>query len=68
MRKQHDFEMMDHIVIKIDAADEVKQAVEKHKAYIMKETLDIKLEDGADLEMYDLNGHKTGIDVKRIEN
>ena len=69
MRKQKDFEMMDHIVITIEADDEVKAAAEKHREYIMKETLAVEIAEAAasaDLDQFDLNGHKTGIDVTRV--
>ncbi|MDY3238509.1 MAG: DUF5915 domain-containing protein, partial [Anaerovoracaceae bacterium] len=69
MRKQKDFEMMDNIVITIEADDAVKAAVSKHADYIKKETLAVEIaEAGAEagLDKFDLNGHKTGIDVKRV--
>ena len=69
MRKQKDFEMMDNIVITVEADDAVKAAIEKHKDYICKETLAVEIADGAadaGLDKYDLNSHKTGIDVKRV--
>ena len=65
LRKQNDFEMMDNIKILINADEEVAAAVETHKDYIMKETLALEIETAADLKEYDLNGHKTGIDVER---
>jgi isoleucyl-tRNA synthetase len=65
LRKQNDFEMMDNIKILIAADEEVAAAVETHKEYIMKETLALEIEAAADLKEYDLNGHKTGIDVER---
>ena len=65
LRKQNDFEMMDNIKILINADEEVAAAVETHKEYIMKETLALEIEAAADLKEYDLNGHKTGIDVER---
>ena len=66
MRKQKDFEMMDHIAISVKADDEVKAAVEAHMAYITSETLADELTFvDAELETYDLNGHKTGIDVEK---
>ena len=67
MRKQHDFEMMDHIVIALDADDKVKQAIQKHQEYIMKETLADDITEATDLAVYDLNGHKTGISVERVQ-
>ena len=66
MRKQKDFEMMDHIAISVNADDDVKAAVEAHMAYITSETLADELNFvDAELEKYDLNGHKTGIDVEK---
>ncbi|MDD2216247.1 MAG: DUF5915 domain-containing protein, partial [Eubacteriales bacterium] len=67
MRKQKDFEMMDRIRIYYHGNDEVKKALKIHRDYIMKETLALELiEKGQDLITYDLNGHKTGIDVERV--
>lgn len=67
MRKQKDFEMMDNIKIYYSAESEVEKAIETHKNYIMKETLATEII-SADKKMmeYDLNGHKTGIDVEKI--
>ena len=65
LRKQNNFEMMDNIKILINADEEVTAAVETHKEYIMKETLALEIAAAADLKEYDLNGHKTGIDVER---
>nr|WP_315023294.1 isoleucine--tRNA ligase [uncultured Aminipila sp.] len=66
LRKQNDFEMMDNIRIYVAADDAVKTAVEAHKAYIMKETLAVEITEKSGLDEYDLNGHKTGIDVERV--
>ncbi len=67
MRKAEDFEMMDNINIYVNADDDVKAAVEKHMDYIKSETLAKALEFcDAELDGYDLNGHKTGIKVYRI--
>ena len=67
MRKQRDFEMMDQIKIYYTADEEVGAALMEHKDYIMKETLAVELRKiGSELVEYDLNGHKTGIDVERI--
>lgn len=65
LRKQKDFEMMDQIRIFISADDDVAAAVKAHEAYIMKETLALEITEGSDLKEYDLNGHKTGIDVEK---
>ncbi len=66
LRKQKDFEMMDNIRINISCDETVRNAVEKHKSYIMKETLAVELVEKSGLEEYDLNGHKTGIDVDKM--
>lgn len=66
LRKQKDFEMMDRIKIFLGADEAVSSAVTKHKDYIMKETLADELTGGEELKEYDLNGHKTGIDVERV--
>lgn len=66
MRKQNDYEMMDNIKIYVDADETVRKAIESHKEYIMKETLAAAIESGADLKVFDLNGHKTGLGVERI--
>ncbi|MDD6881965.1 MAG: isoleucine--tRNA ligase [Firmicutes bacterium] len=65
LRKQKDFEMMDNIDIVVRADEEVMAAIEKHKEYIMKETLAVSLEAGQAADEYDLNGHKTGIVVEK---
>ncbi len=66
LRKQKNFEMMDNIKIYISAEEEVAAAVKAHEAYISTETLakEIVKKDG--LTEYDINGHKTGIDVEKL--
>jgi len=66
LRKQKDFEMMDNIRIELDADEAVRAAVDRYKDYIMKETLAVELIEKPSLGEYDLNGHKTGIDVVKI--
>jgi isoleucyl-tRNA synthetase len=67
MRKQKDFQMLDNIHIIINADEAVLQAVTEHRAYIMKETLAVDIiKTGDELDKFDLNGHKTGIDAQRI--
>ena len=65
LRKQKDFEMMDRIVIYLDADDEVKAAVSEYKEYIMNETLALAIEEKNGLAETTLNGHKTGMDVEK---
>lgn len=66
LRKQNSFEMMDNIRIFVGADEAVKSALEAHKEYIMKETLAVEIAEKSGLQEYDLNGHKTGIDVERV--
>lgn len=63
LRKQHDFEMMDNIEVLLAADDEVKAAVEKHREYIMNETLALTLDFGDASDKFDINGHETCIEV-----
>ena len=64
IRKAQDLEMMDNIDIFIDCDQEILNAVNIHKDYIMTETLALSINNEAGLEdTYDLNGHKTGIKV-----
>ena len=65
LRKQKAFEMMDNIDITVEADDAVKAAAEKHRNYIMKETLALSLNFAEATDKYDLNGHKTGISVEK---
>lgn len=68
MRKNNDFEVLDRIRIYYDGDDEIANAVEIHKDYIMTETLADVVERVKDdsLEKQDLNGHMTGMKVERV--
>ena len=55
--------MMDKIEIEYSADDEVTKAILNNKDFIMKETLANSIEESKDLEIFDLNTHKTGIKV-----
>ncbi|MCQ2560456.1 MAG: isoleucine--tRNA ligase [Clostridia bacterium] len=65
MRKQKNFEMMDRIDIFVCADAEVSAAVENWKSWIMSETLADSISAKEGLAEFDLNGHKTGIDVEK---
>ena len=67
LRKSKNFEMMDRIVIYLEADDEVRSAAELFNDYICSETLANSVEFTQDLEKVDVNGHKTGIDVKKVD-
>ena len=66
LRKARDFEMMDRIVISLAADDEVKAVAKDFADYIKSETLADAIEEAACAETFDINGHKTGIDVRRV--
>ena len=66
LRKQNGYEMMDNIKIYVCADEATKAAIEKHKAYICSETLAVEIAEKTELKEYDINGHKTGIDVERV--
>lgn len=68
MRKNNGYQMMDNIKIYYDGDEEIANAVEVHKDYIMKETLAISIEkvSGPDFEKQDLNGHETGIKLEKV--
>ena len=68
LRKQKDFDVADRICIYCHGDEDFQSALEEHKDYIMNETLavEVKYTDDA-LQEYDLNGHKTGIDVERLQ-
>lgn len=65
LRKQKDLEMMDNITITLSCDDEVAAAVEKHKDYIMSETLAVEMTAGEASEKFDINGHETGIVIEK---
>jgi len=67
LRKNHDFDVTDNIHIYYQGTDEVSEAIDKHKEWIMKETLALTLENesSSDSEEIDLNGHNTEVAVKK---
>ncbi|MBR3749421.1 MAG: class I tRNA ligase family protein, partial [Firmicutes bacterium] len=66
MRKSKDFDMMDRIHIYVGADEAVQAAIGAFGDWIKAETLADSIEAKDGLELFDLNGHKTGIDVERI--
>lgn len=66
LRKQNDFEMMDHIHIHLDADETIAAAVEHAREHIMAETLAESICTASNLETFDINGHSTGLAVERI--
>ncbi|WP_432666195.1 isoleucine--tRNA ligase [Wukongibacter baidiensis] len=70
LRKNNGYEMMDNIKIFFDGDDEIANAVEIHKDYIMEETLAKSIERVSDesFEKQDLNGHETGVKLEKVNN
>ncbi len=66
LRKQMDFDMMDRIVITLEADEEVRAAIGVHEAYVKDETLANEIVFAEAEEKFDLNGHKSGIAVARV--
>ena len=66
MRKNHDFEVTDHIAITYEADDEAAQAIEANADFIKRETLAETLQAGTAEEEQDLNGHTVKISVARV--
>ncbi len=60
MRKQHDYQMMDNIVIHYTATDKLTEAITKYSDYIADETLAVEIHNQAADNMVDdvLNGEK----------
>jgi len=67
MRKTNGYEMMDNIHIMFKGTDEIMIAVDRHKEYILKETLaiDILNTEIIDGESQNLNGQETIIEIKK---
>ena len=67
LRKSNDFELLDNIDIKFCGDEEIAKAVANFEDYIKNETLALSVErvEDATLEVFDLNGHDTGIKVIR---
>ncbi len=65
MRKNKNFEMMDRIDIFVEADEDVRKAITTYADYIKKETLADNISEKSGLEEFDLNGHKTGINVEK---
>ena len=66
LRKARDFEMMDRIVISLAADAEVSAVAKDFADYIKSETLADNIVSAACTDTFDINGHKTGIDVRKV--
>ena len=65
LRKQHDFKMLDHITISLEADDDVKAAVLGAIDHIKEETLADAVVEATGLDVFDINGHNTGLAVAK---
>jgi isoleucyl-tRNA synthetase len=67
LRKSNDFQVLDNIKIFFNGDDEISNAIEKHKDYIMSETLALEINkiDDETLEKHNLNDHMTGLKVEK---
>lgn len=67
LRKHHDFEVMDRIIIYYDGLKEVQDAIKKYEEFIKTETLANSINLISNIEdKFDLNGHETGLKVERV--
>ncbi len=66
MRKEADFEVTQRIAVTVRCDDEMRAALEAHSAYVKGETLALALEFAeTSAAPVLLNGHETGIEVKK---
>ncbi len=67
MRKALDLDMMDHIEISVNGDEEIQEVLRDYKEYITGETLadQIRVTDET-LESVSLNGHETGIAIRKL--
>jgi len=66
IRKDNGYEIMDHIYLYYDSDELVEESIDTYKEFIMKETLSLDIIKKNDLsDEYDLNGHKTFIELKK---
>lgn len=66
LRKQKDLEMMDRIKIYISADEDIKNAINQFKDYIMGETLAQTMEERVELPTVSINGHDMGLEIEKI--
>ncbi len=69
MRKNNGYEVLDNINIYYDGSVEIEEAIKEHEGFIKSETLALSIERVEDdsFEKQDLNGHKTGIKLEKVE-
>ncbi len=69
-RKEQNFDIMDRIDILWSGDDDIASAIERHREYIMQETLADSISttqpSSADVTEYDINGRQVWLGVKRV--
>lgn len=68
MRKNNGYEMMDNIKVFFKGPEEIVEAVNRYRDYIMKETLSVEVIESTalDCEVQNLNGHDTCIELEKV--
>ncbi len=68
MRKNNGYEMMDNIKVFFKGPEEIVEAVNRYRDYIMKETLAVEVIESSELdcEVQNLNGHDTCIELEKV--
>lgn len=66
LRKQADLDVLDNIIVYLEADDVIKEAVEENIEYFKSEVLAIEIDfSKLNLEKFDINGVETGIEIKK---
>lgn len=65
IRKKEDLEMMDNIKIFVTTSDDLMNVINKHKQFILDETLSKEIASGGS-ESFDINGIETKIAIEKI--
>ncbi len=67
LRKENNFNIIDRIELEYSSDDEVKEAINEFKDYIMNETLAVVIKENSNLEkanLIDINGHDVKIKIE----
>jgi len=66
LRKEKDFDVSDRITVSYSGSDDVAEAVDQFREYIMGETLCTELERGAGVDVVDLDGQEVAFRVGKV--
>ncbi|HNU97235.1 MAG TPA: DUF5915 domain-containing protein, partial [Candidatus Syntrophosphaera thermopropionivorans] len=70
-RKEHDFDILDRIVVEWYGDDDIQAAIDKYNDYIKKETLCDELRrvnSSQNMQVYDINGKEVYLKIYKVEN